>query len=162
MNVVDLSPVVKVLDIGRPAAVAFRLFTEEIGGWWPMATHSLARSALGERTVRVAFEPRVGGRIFETLSTGEERDWGEVLVYEPGLRVAFTFQMGRPKEKSGEVEVRFDQIDEMSCRVTLTHRGWERLGEDAAVMRGRFADGWEPVFVIGFGTFAGRIQERAI
>ena len=40
------------------------------------------------------------------MNTGEERDWGEVLAYEPGTRVAFSFQLGRPRDKSGEVEVR--------------------------------------------------------
>lgn len=157
MSVVDLGPVVKALDVRRTAADAFHLFTNEITAWWPMATHSRAKDAMGERTVRISFEPRVGGRIYETLNTGEERDWGEVLAYEPGKRVVFTFQMGRPKELSGEVEVRFDRIDEKSCRVTLTHAHWERLGEEAAAMRGRFAGGWEFVFVDGFGRFAGTL-----
>lgn len=157
MSVVDLSPVVKMLDVRRAAADAFRLFTDEMTAWWPMATHSRAKDAMGEKTICIAFEPRVGGRIYETLNTGEERDWGEVLAFEPGKRVVFAFQMGRPKEKSGEVEVRFDPIDEKSCRVTLTHAHWERFGDEAAAMRGRFAGGWEFVFVDGFGTYAGTI-----
>lgn len=157
MSVVELGPVVKTVDVRCAAAQAFSLFTEQIHAWWPVKTHSRAKDAMGEFTVRVAFEPRVGGRIFETLNTGEERDWGEVLAYEPGRRVAFTFQLGRPKEKSGEVEVRFDPIDAASCRVTLTHSHWERMGEEAEIMRGRFSNGWEFVFVDGFGGYAGAI-----
>jgi uncharacterized protein YndB with AHSA1/START domain len=155
MSVVELSPVVKTINVRRTPGEAFRLFTEEISGWWPVKSHSRAKDAAGEVTVRVEFECRVGGRIYETLNTGEQRDWGEVLAYEPGRRVAFSFAMGRPKEKSGEVEVRFDALDAGTCRVTLTHSHWERLGDEAEVMRGRFAGGWEFVFVDGFGAYAG-------
>jgi len=155
MSVVELAPIVKTVQVHRTPAEAFRLFTEEISAWWPMKKHSRARDAAGEVTVRVDFETRVGGRIYETLNTGEQRDWGEVLAYEPGRRVLFSFQMGRPKEKSGEVEVRFDALDAGTCRVTLTHGEWERMGDEAEVMRGRFAGGWESVFVDGFGAYAG-------
>lgn len=155
MTIVDLSPIVKSIEVRRSAADAFRIFTEEISAWWPVASHSRARDAAGEKTVKVTVEPRVGGRLYETLNTGEERDWGEVLFYEPSRRIAFSFQMGRPKEKSGEVEVRFDPIDDASCRVTLTHAHWERLGDKAAEFRSRFVGGWEFVFVDSFGTFAG-------
>lgn len=159
MTVVEVAPIVKTLSIKRPAADAFRLFTEEIAAWWPMTTHTRARDAAGEVTVHVAFEPRVGGRLYERLNTGEERDWGEVLAFEPGRRVAFTFQMGRPRERSGEVEVCFEPLDEKSCRVTLTHAHWERLGEEAAAFRERFDGGWETTFVKGFGAFAGASKE---
>ena len=155
MNVVELAPLVRTIEVRRSAAEAFRLFTQEIGAWWPIKTHSMARDADGERTERVDFEVRVGGRIYETLNTGEEREWGEVLALEPGKRVAFSFLMGRPKEGAGKVEVIFDPIDAGTTRVTLTHSHWERYGDEAEVMRGRFAGGWEGVFVEGFGGFAG-------
>jgi uncharacterized protein YndB with AHSA1/START domain len=157
MSIVELSPVVKSIDVRRTPSEAFRLFTQEISAWWPMKKHSRAKEAAGETTIRVDFETRVGGRIYETLNTGERRDWGEVLTYEPGARVVFSFQMGRPKEKSGDVEVRFDSLDTNTCRVTLTHAHWERLGEDAEIMRGKFAGGWEFVFVDGFGSYAGAV-----
>ena len=157
MNAVEVAPLVKTIDVRRTAEDAFRLFTREIGAWWPIKTHSRAIDAAGERTERVEFEPRVGGRIYETLNTGEERDWGEVLAFEPGERVIFSFMMGRPKDQSGEVEVRFDPIDAATCRVTLTHSHWERYGDEAPVMRGRFSEGWDDVFVEGFGGLAGRI-----
>jgi uncharacterized protein YndB with AHSA1/START domain len=160
MSVVELAPVVKSIDVHRTAVDAFRLFTAEMSAWWPMKTHSRARDAAGEVTVRIDFEGRVGGRIFETLNTGEQRDWGEVLEYEAGRRVLFSFQMGSARDKSGEVEVRFDSLGEGSCRVTLTHSHWERLGDQAAVMRGRFANGWEGVFITGFGGYAGLIQRN--
>lgn len=155
MTVVEIAPVVKTVDVLRTPADAFRLFTEEISAWWPLKTHTRARDAAGEVTVRVDFESRVGGRIFETLNTGEQRDWGEVLVFEPGRRVAFSFQMGRAREKAGEVEVRFEPLGPKGTRVTLVHSHWERLGDEAEQLRGRFANGWESAFVHGYGAFAG-------
>jgi uncharacterized protein YndB with AHSA1/START domain len=157
MSIVELGPVVKSIDVRRSPSDAFRLFTEEISSWWPMKKHSRAKDAAGEVTVRVEFETRVGGRIYETLNIGEQRDWGEVLAFEPGRRVVFSFQMGRPKEKSGEVEVRFDPLDHDRCRVTLTHSHWERVGDEADGMRRAFSGGWEFVFVDGFGTYAGAV-----
>ena len=155
MSIVELGPIVKSIDVRRTPADAFRLFTQEISAWWPVARHSRAKDALGEKTVSVTIEPRVGGRIFETLNTGEDREWGEVLAFEPGRRIAFAFQLGRPRDRSGEVEVRFDRIGADACRVTLTHTHWERYGSEAEAMRGNFAGGWNAVFIDGFGTFAG-------
>lgn len=155
MSVTTVEPIVKTITVGRSSADAFRLFTEEITAWWPLATHTRARDAAGERTVRVEIEPRVGGRVYETLDTGEEREWGEVLAHEPPSRLVFSFGMGRPREQSGEVEVRFEAADGGACRVTLTHAHWERMGEEAATLRGRFATGWDAVFVDGFGRHAG-------
>lgn len=153
-NVVELSPVVKRIEVRRAAGDAFRMFTQDISAWWPMKSHSRAKDADGEVTVRMTFDPHVGGRIYETLNTGEERDWGEVLAFEPGKRLLFTFQVGRPREKSGEVEVTFEPLNDGACSVTLTHSHWERY-DDAEIMRGRFASGWDFVFADSFGTYVG-------
>ena len=71
MSVVELGPVVKSIEVRRTPEKAFRLFTQEISAWWPMKKHSRAKDAAGEITVRVDFEQHVGGRIYETLNTGE-------------------------------------------------------------------------------------------
>lgn len=157
MTVVELGPVVKSIEVRRTHEDAFRLFTEEISAWWPMKKHTRAKDAAGEVTVRVDFEQHVGGRIYETLNTGEQRDWGEVLALEPGKRVKFSFSMGRPRDKSGEVEVRFEPLGPAACRVTLTHTHWERFGSEAETMRRGFANGWDSVFVECFRKFAGSL-----
>jgi uncharacterized protein YndB with AHSA1/START domain len=155
MNVVELAPVVKSIIVRRSPVDAFHIFTAEISAWWPLKEHTRAKDALGEVTVRVDLEDRVGGGIYETLNTGEQRDWGEVLAFEQGKRVEFSFGMGRAREKAGEVEVRFEPAGEDACRVTLTHRHWERFAEEAEAMRRSFANGWDAVFVESFGSFAG-------
>ena len=79
-----------------------------------------------------------------------------MLALEEGRLVRFSFQIGRPREKSGEVEVRFEPLGDKSCRVTLIHDHWERFGDEAVDMHGRFSNGWDDVFVKHFGDFAGR------
>ena len=155
MSVVELAPVVKSIDIKRSAADAFRIFTDEISTWWPLETHSRARSAEGERAVRVTIEPRVGGRVYEALSDGRELDWGEVFAFEPGVRFAMQWRMGRPAEQATDVEVRFEPLSAHTCRVTLTHANWERMGEEGVKLRDAYNGGWVSVFEQGFGGRAG-------
>jgi uncharacterized protein YndB with AHSA1/START domain len=159
MSVVEISPIVKSVEVRRTASDAFRLFTEEVSAWWPLKTHSRAKDSAGEVTLRMDIETRVGGRVFETLNTGEQREWGEVLTFEPGKRLVILFQMGMPREKAGEVEVKFEPLGDKTCRVTLTHSNWERWGDEAEAMRGRFDGGWEFIFVDSFGTYAGPVSE---
>jgi hypothetical protein len=146
MNVVEIAPIVKSIEVRRSASDAFRVFTEELTAWWPLATHSRARGAEGERSVKVTIEPRVGGRVYETLNTGEERDWGEVLAWAPGTKFAMRWQMGRPQEQGTEVEVTFDPVEVAVCRVTLRHAHWERLGEAGPELRHQYDNGWNYVF----------------
>lgn len=157
MSVVELSPVVKTIDVRRSASDAFRIFTEEIAAWWPMATHTRAKTAEGQSTVRVTIEPRVGGRVYETLASGEELEWGEVRSFEPGKLLAFGWRLGRPVEQTTDVSVRFEPIDAQSCRVTLTHENWERMGEEAEKLRNAYNGGWVTVFEKGFGARAGLV-----
>jgi uncharacterized protein YndB with AHSA1/START domain len=157
MSVVELGPVVKTLDVRRAAADAFRLFTDEIASWWPMESHSRAKTAAGEKTISVTIEPRVGGRVYETLSDGEERDWGEVVAYEPGALIKLQWRMGRSAAEATDVSVRFEPLSDAACRVTLTHENWQRMGEDAAKMREGYNNGWVSVFEQSYGDFAGLV-----
>ncbi|MGQ0534364.1 MAG: SRPBCC domain-containing protein [Caulobacteraceae bacterium] len=155
MSVVELSPIVKTIDVRRSAADAFRIFTEEISAWWPLASHTRAKTAEGERTVRVTMEPRIGGRVYETLHDGRELEWGEVSAYAPGELLAVQWRLGRPVEQTTDVSVRFEPLSPASCRVTLTHENWERMGAEAEKLRGAYNGGWATVFEKGFGAYAG-------
>ena len=77
-----------------------------------------------------------------------------MLAFEPGKRVLFTFQMGQPLERPGEVEINFEPLSVNTCRVTLIHSHWEGYAEPE-IMRGRFASGWEFVFNDAFGNYVG-------
>ena len=157
MSVVEIAPIVKSIDVRRSAADAFRIFTQEISAWWPLATHTRAKTAEGQKAVRVTIEPRVGGRMFETLQDGSELFWGEVSAYEPGVLFAVQWTLGRPSAQRTDVSVRFEPLSADTCRVTLTHENWERMGEEGASLRDAYNGGWVAVFEHGFGARAGLV-----
>lgn len=156
MSVVELAPVVKTIDVRRSAIDAFHIFTDQITAWWPLETRTRAKTAAGERTVKVTIEPRLGGRIYETLNDGRELEWGEVAAYEPGALFAMKWRLGRPVEETTDVIVRFEPLSGENCRVTLTHENWERMGSEAEKLRDAYNNGWVDVFENRFGDFAGR------
>jgi len=157
MSVVDIAPVVKTIDVARSASEAFRIFTEEMSAWWPLHSHTRAKTSASEKTVRVTIEPHVGGRIFETLEDGRELEWGEVAAYEPGANFAMRWRLGRPQEQYTDVRVAFEPLGADACRVTLTHENWERMGDEAGKLRDGYNNGWVSVFENGFGGYAGRV-----
>lgn len=146
MSPVTIAPVIKTLEVARTPADAFRLFTDEIGAWWPLESHSRADRAAGERAIQVVVEPRVGGRVFEVLSDGRELEWGEVEVHQPGVLFVMRWCLGQPKMEGTRVSVRFEAVGHQACRVTLTHDEWERIGPDAANRREGYHQGWIEVF----------------
>lgn len=119
---------------------AFQVFTEEIGMWWPLDdVHSRLEGA--ETAV---IEPRKGGRVYERGASGEEASWGEVLEWEPPTLLVLAWKPNDSPYPPTEVEVRFTAEGERT-RVELEHRGWERLGEDAAAARAGYDSGWMPL-----------------
>lgn len=136
-----IPPVRKSVLVPWPVERAFHRFTTDIADWWPLSTHSVGRSE--SRTV--AFESRVGGRLFETLQDGTEAEWGRVTVWEPPSRVAFTWYPGRDEETGQNVEVTFHPEDE-GTRVELVHTGWERIPDKPRETRDDYDSGWD--FVI--------------
>jgi hypothetical protein len=133
-------PIVKTVRVPWDPAAAFRRFTAEIGTWWPLRTHSVG----GTRAVAVRFEEQVGGRIVESVRSGEPCVWGTVTAWEEGTRVAFTWHPGQEPSVATQVDVRFE-ADGTGTRVTLTHTGWEAYGAKARRTRGAYGPGWEYV-----------------
>jgi uncharacterized protein YndB with AHSA1/START domain len=130
----------KSVTVRVPIERAFRVFTDEIGSWWPLATKSVGE----KEAVNLVLEPRIGGRVYEQVRSGEENDWGEVLVWEPPHRLAFSWHPGRAPETSQEVEVRFSAVGD-ATEVALEHRGWERLVATAAEIPEHYESGWDEV-----------------
>jgi uncharacterized protein YndB with AHSA1/START domain len=130
----------KSVDVAASIEDAFRVFTEQAGSWWPLATKSVGQ----EEAVDLLFEPRLGGRVYERLRSGDEHEWGRILAWEPPHRLAFTWHPGRGPETSQEVEVRFSPTDE-GTRLELEHRGWERLVATADEIPEHYDSGWDEV-----------------
>jgi Activator of Hsp90 ATPase homolog 1-like protein len=128
----------KSVEVRVLAETAFRVFTDELGSWWPLETKSVSQ----EEAESVVVEPAVGGRVYERAWSGEEHLWGEVLIWEPTTRFAFAWHPGRAPETAQEVDVRFTPV-EGGTRVELEHRGWERLVGPEGEIPNHFDSGWD-------------------
>jgi hypothetical protein len=116
------------VELAVDPATAFAVFTEEIGRWWRPGPINWNDS---QRAIGIRIEPGVGGRWLEVYdeATGEGFECGRILVWEPGARLVLLYRDAGHDIDDTEVEVRFEAI-EGGTRVTLEHRGWERLLPD--------------------------------
>lgn len=140
-----VAPVEKTVTVDCSVEHAFEVFTARIGEWWPLHRYSITADEDGAGAPEtVVMEPAVDGRIFERTPTGEEFDWGKVLVWEPPHRVMLEWRPSRTPTPSTELDIRFSLEGERT-RVDLEHRGWERLGPRAADARAGYDSGWPSV-----------------
>ena len=109
-----IEPIHKSITVRRAPHDAFRLFTAEMGSWWPLesGTHVLADLEAGEKTERLVFEEHEGGRVYEVLSTGVEADWGVVITWDPPGRVVLDWNPSFEQRPHTEVEVTFTATDD--------------------------------------------------
>ena len=121
---------------------AFRMFTKEIGSWWPVETHSMAADREDGTTVEsLLFEEREGGRVYEVDSKGNEGTWATVLSWDPPHRFVLAWKPNLRDEPATEVEVSFT-ADGAGTPVDLEHRGWERLGDRGLEAGSSYERGW--------------------
>ena len=135
-----IEPIVKSVTVFWPPETAFRRFTDEMGTWWPVETHSLS----GERAQTVTMEGREGGRLYETDVDGKTCLWGTLTAWQPYEYVAFTWHLDRDPSTAQRVEVRFT-ADGEGTTVEVTHRDWEVFAERAEEVRGNYLGGWDGV-----------------
>jgi uncharacterized protein YndB with AHSA1/START domain len=137
---------------------AFRLFTQEIGSWWPSEGYKISEGPITE-----VFEPRQGGRWYELGEDGNECTVGTVLVWEPPRRLVFAWQL-TPEwkfepdlDRATQVEVTFEEEGDSNTRVTLEHRGFEAYGESGNAMREQVGSegGWPHLLGL-YGQVAGK------
>lgn len=140
----SIEPIRRSVTVACGPDRAFRLFTEEIGTWWPVETHARAVSDFEGQNVkveRVEFQTHAGGRVLEHMSNGQTLPWGDVLVWEPPSRFVLAWKPSFSTRPPTEVEVRFTD-DPHGTLVELEHRGWEALGPDVEALRRDYATGW--------------------
>jgi uncharacterized protein YndB with AHSA1/START domain len=135
MSEYDPNAVRKVMNVKAPPEVAWRVFTEKMGTWWPLAHYKIGKA----NAVDAIVEPRVGGRWYERGEDGSTCDWGRVLVWEPNSRLVLTWDIDAdwhfdPKLNT-EIEVRFIADGKEATRVELEHRRLDRYGEHRDKMR---------------------------
>lgn len=131
----DPNSVRKQLLVAAPQAIAFRVFTEQIGSWWPLAHYKIGKVA----AVDAVIEPSVGGRWYERGEDGSTCQWGSVLVWEPPSRIVLSWDITADWQYDAalktEVEVRFVREGAGRTRVELEHRKLDRFGARRDEMR---------------------------
>ena len=139
----DPNSVRKVVSVQAPQEVAWRVFTEKMGTWWPLATYKIGKA----NAVDAVVEPRVGGRWYERGDDGSTCDWGSVALWEPHSRLVLYWEITAdwqhdPSLKT-ELELRFIPDGKNATRVELEHRDFERMGVvDGETMRSGVDGGW--------------------
>jgi uncharacterized protein YndB with AHSA1/START domain len=135
----------KVVSVKAPQEVAWRVFTEKMSAWWPLATHKIGKA----KAVDAVIEPCVGGRWYERGDDGSTCEWGRVLAWEPPSRLVLSWEISAdwrhdPNLKT-EVEVRFIPEGKNATRVELEHRNLDRYEARRDEMRGIFDSegGWK-------------------
>jgi uncharacterized protein YndB with AHSA1/START domain len=134
-----LAPVSRTTFVRCSPQHAFTVFTEQIGGWWPLQSHTVYEGDASS----VAFED---GRIVERASDGRTDVWGEVLSWDPPSQLSFSWHPGQPDSERTQVTVAF-RAEGDGTRVDLEHVGWEIFGGKADETRAGYAndDGWTAV-----------------
>jgi uncharacterized protein YndB with AHSA1/START domain len=135
--VVDPNTVRKSISVQAVQEVAWRVFTEKMGSWWPLAYYKIGKA----NAVDAVIEPRVGGRWYERGDDGSVCQWGSVLAWEPHSRLLLSWDINAdwqydPGLKT-EIEVRFigDADGSHRTRVELEHRHLDRYGTRRDEMR---------------------------
>jgi uncharacterized protein YndB with AHSA1/START domain len=131
----DPNSVRKVMRVDAPQAVAWRVFTEKMGTWWPLEHYKIGKT----KAVDAIVEPRVGGRWYERGDDGCTCDWGTVLAWEPPSRLVLSWDITAdwqydPTLKT-EIELRFVPESPDATRVELEHRRLDRYGARREEMR---------------------------
>lgn len=129
-----MTAVSRTITVACPRELAFRVFTERMAAWWPLATHHIGAAP----AATVVIEPRLGGRWFERGTDGSECPWGRVLAWEPPTRLALAWQISADWAYDAAlettIEVRFEALDAATTQVHLEHRGLEAYGARTAEM----------------------------
>lgn len=145
----DPNSVRKSIQVRAPQQVAWRVFTEKMGTWWPLENYKIGLA----KAIDAVVEPRIGGRWYELGEDGTTCQWGSVLAWEPHSRLVLSWDITAdwqydPNLKT-EIEIKFVPDGNDLTRVELEHRRLDRYGERRDEMRrifetegdwGRFLD----------------------
>jgi uncharacterized protein YndB with AHSA1/START domain len=141
-----LPPLRRTLELAVPPAVAFRIWTEELGRWWPLASHSVGQAdAQG-----CMLEGKVGGRIFESTRAGAQHLWGTVVAFEPPARLAHSWHPGRAATEATMIELTFEPRGSGGTRLVLVHDGWQA---GSAARRAGYDRGWDALLRDDYGAW---------
>jgi uncharacterized protein YndB with AHSA1/START domain len=149
MTLTTLPPLRREILVDADPALAFEVFTTQIGRWWPLAEFSVHGA---DADVRFD-DAGIGSRIVESLAGADDAVWGTVIAWEQDRAVSFTWHPGRDAQTASQVSVTFEGADGKTL-VRLEHSGWEIFGEYDAQAREEYDHGW-PVVLDGYAARVG-------
>jgi uncharacterized protein YndB with AHSA1/START domain len=134
-GVIDPNSIRKLVQVRAAPEVAWRVFTQKMGSWWPLANYKIGKA----QAVDAVIEPFVGGRWYEQGDDGSKCQWGTVLAWEPPSRLVLSWDIDAdwqydPNLKT-EIEIRFADEGGNRTRVELEHRKLDRYGKRRDEMR---------------------------
>lgn len=138
-----IAPVTRSIRVKAPPEKTFRFFTENLGKWWP-SNFSIGSSPMQDAII----EAGTGGRWYEVGQDGSTCQWGEVLTWNPPIRLVLAWRITAgwqfDPDLLTEVDVTFNDVGNGETEVTLEHRKLENYGDAAAEIVGIFASpgGW--------------------
>ena len=131
----DPNSIRKSINVNAAQGVAWKVFTEKMGTWWPLAYYKLGKA----NAIDAVIEPRVGGRWYERGDDGSTCQWGSVLAWEPHSRLVLSWDVNADWQFDAtlntEIEVRFKADGKDRTRVELEHRHLDRYGSRRDEMR---------------------------
>lgn len=134
-GIADPNSIKKVTIVEADQRIAWRVFTERMGTWWPLAYYKIGNA----NAVDAVIEPRVGGRWFERGEDSSTCQWGSVLAWEPPQRLVLSWDINADwqydPELNTEIEVRFIDEGSKRTRVEFEHRRLDRYGARRDEMR---------------------------
>lgn len=137
-----MTPITKRVTVPLSPAEAFTLFINDMATWWPVGSFSVTKQDAAK--TKLIVEAHKGGKIIEVGPDGKRFTWGEIIGWDTGKYVAFSWHPGRPEEESTIVAVSFERTKD-GCAVTLTHGGFEILGDTADAVSQTYLNGWDIV-----------------
>lgn len=145
-SIIRPAPVRHSVTVPVPPEQAFKVFTADLGRWWP-SSHKIGAAPFRSATI----EPRAGGRWFEVGEDGAECQWGDVLIWNPPSHILLAWRIRADWQFDPalltEVEVKFVPTSDGGTRVELEHRLLENMGNAAEAARSTFdsEQGWKGI-----------------
>jgi uncharacterized protein YndB with AHSA1/START domain len=149
------------VTVSADPATAFAIFTEETNLWW---RHGPRFRVAGRHPGTLWFEPGVGGRLMESFENRHGTQvvvTGTITAWEPPFRFAFEWRASNfAAGETTDVEVRFEECGS-GTRVTVHHRGWDRLRRDHPVRHGQEDAAFLRMLGLWWGDLMTSLREHA-
>ena len=149
------------VSVALEPPLAFRVFTEESDQWWRRGPRFRGS---GRNMGVLHLEPRVGGRLFETVDSDagpQVLHTGTVTAWDPPSRLAFEWRsLNFAAGEVTQVEVGFEPTASGTL-VTVTHRGWASIRPDHPARHGLDVVAFLRMMGLWWGELMTSLREHA-